>query len=160
MQMHLEPLSSLQWAYQLHYYLCFRKHRRRPSLGSETQKKFFDATLGEIADRHEYHLLQTRAYPDHVRCLVSLRATQSIADVIKTIKVNFAREYNIQFATGPPFWARGYLALSIGRVRLGAVRQYLSQQSAHHGYDKRKKPPTFRFGAQSPITRERSSFYL
>src|SRR5690242_8879525 len=119
--MHLEPLSNLHWAYQLHYYLCFRTHRRRPSLASEAQKEFFAATLGEITNRHGYHLLQSKAYPDHVRCLVSLRPEQSIAEVIKTIKVNFAREYNIQFAATPPFWARGYLARSIGRVRLAAV---------------------------------------
>ena len=96
--MHLEPLASLHWAYQLHYYLCFRTHRRRPSLASEAQKEFFVDTLVKIAELSDYHVLQSKAYPDHVRCLISLRPEQSIADVIKTIKTNSAREYNIRFA--------------------------------------------------------------
>jgi hypothetical protein len=28
--MQLDPLNTLSWAYQLHYYLCFRTRRRKP----------------------------------------------------------------------------------------------------------------------------------
>src|SRR5882757_7152256 len=108
--MHLDPVEKLNWAYQLHYYLCFRTHRRRRSFEAEAQKEFFVDILAKIASLSDYHVLQSKAYPDHVRCLISLRPEQSIADVIKTIKMNFAREYNIHFATMPPFWARAFLA--------------------------------------------------
>ena len=33
--MYLTPFTSLAWAYQLHYYLCFRTHCRRPSFASK-----------------------------------------------------------------------------------------------------------------------------
>jgi len=41
------------------------------------------------------------------------------------------------FKLQPPLWARGYLARSIGQVRISGVRTYLDQQAAHHGYDRR-----------------------
>jgi len=34
-------------------------------------------------------------------------------------------------------------------VRLQAVRHYLQQQSAHHGYDRRVLPPVYRYRAES-----------
>jgi putative transposase len=40
-----------------------------------------------------------------------------------------------------PVWARGYLARSVGRVRLDTVREYLEHQAQHHGYAARRLPP-------------------
>lgn len=54
------------------------------------------------------------------------------------------------FSIAPPLWARGYLARSVGRVRLGAVKRYLDRQAEHHGYSKRVLPPVFRFRAAEP----------
>jgi REP element-mobilizing transposase RayT len=54
--MNLTPFKSLTWAYQLHYYLCFRTHRRHQSfLSKESLLKEF---ITEICERHQYHLLE------------------------------------------------------------------------------------------------------
>src|SRR5262245_55348288 len=50
----------------------------------------------------------------------------------------------------PPIWADGFLARSVGRVRIEAVQIYLDQQSEHHGYHRRCLPPVFRYQAIRP----------
>jgi REP element-mobilizing transposase RayT len=140
----LTPFKTLTWAYQLHYYLCFRTHRRRQSPQSIESLK---SLLDEICERHDYHLLACKTYPTQLRLLVSLRPNQPVAKVIQTIKSNTSRESKLSAR----LWARGYLAQSVGQVRISAVRKYLEQQSAHHGYDSRWLPPVYRYRAVEPV---------
>lgn len=147
----LEPLTQLNWAYQLHHYICFWTHRRRTLFMADDKSKFLSDTLSEICLRHDYHLLRFKVYPDHLRCLVSLRPDHVISSVIQTLKGNLSREFCSQFSMVPPLWARGYLARSIGRMRIEAVRRYLDQQSEHHGYASRVRPPVFRWRTREPV---------
>ena len=158
--MYLTPFTSLSWAYQLHYYLCFRTHRRR--LFFLSKELVLNELVAEICDRHDYHLLECQTRSDQLRSLVSLRPEQSLAKTVQTIKTNSSREWNRRFDTQPPLWARGYLARSVGQVRINAVRNYLDQQSAHHGYDARLLPPIYRYRAEKPIslTARHASFEL
>jgi len=149
--MHLQPYTELNWAYQLHYYVCFQAHRRRSPFASYERTTLLRNVLTEICAQHDYHLLQSRIYPDHVRCLVSLRPNQVVATVIQKIKTNLSPEYGVKFAAAPPLWARGYLARSVGRIRIEGARRYLEAQSRHHGYDRRVRPPVFRYRAKRPI---------
>ena len=141
--MFLTPFKTLTWAYQLHYYICFRTHRRRQSLPAIELKDL----ISEICERHEFHLLEFKWYPTQLRLLVSLRPHQPVAKVIQTIKSNSSRELKIR----PRLWARGYFAQSVGKVWISAVRKYLEEQSAHHGYDSRWLPPVYRYRAKDSV---------
>ena len=160
--MHLEPLNTISWAYQLHYYLCFRTRRCRSIFNTPEHVEALETALREICERHEYHLLQSKVYSDHLRCMLSLRPAQAISKVIQTIKANSARILGAQFAPTPPLWGRGFLARSVGRVRLSVVKEYISGQAEHHGYDKRVCPPVSRYndGEQVTLTAEHTSFDL
>ena len=147
--MYLTPFTRLVWAYQLHYYLCFRSHRRRRFLPWQSEQLIEFAN--EICLRHDYHLLQCQPHPDQLRCLVSLRPNQPISKVIQIVKTNSSRECCQQFSFTAPVWARGFLAKSVGRMRIGAVREYLEKQSTHHGYDRRLLPPVYRYRAPQPV---------
>jgi len=147
--MYLTPFTSLAWAYQLHYYLCFRTHRRRPLFASKAAR--LTEFVTEICARHDYHLLECQPHPNQLRCLVSLQPAQTISKVMQTIKTNSSRECTHQFNLAKPVWARGFLAKSVGHVRIGAVRKYLEQQSKHHGYDSRVLPPVYRYRAHQPV---------
>jgi len=133
--MHLDPFTTLSWAYQLHYYLCFRTRWRKP-IADHIQQSFH-----EICERNDYHLLKSRLYPDHARLLLSLKPTHRISDVILKIKSNSS--------IGAGFWQRGYLARSVGRVRIATVKSYIDAQSEHHGYANRLLPPVYRYVAES-----------
>jgi putative transposase len=158
----LEPLKTISWAYQLHYYLCFRTRRCRSVFNIPERVEALDAALREVCERHEYHLLESKVYPDHLRCLLSLRPAQAISGVIQTIKANSARLFNAQFALAPPLWGRGYLARSVGRVRLKIVKEYIHGQAEHHGYETRVRPPVSRYSAEEPaaLTAAHASFDL
>jgi len=145
-----EPFTDLRWAYQLHYYICFRTRWRREAFGEAERETAITRLLAEVCHNHGYHLLQHKIYPDHVRCLLSLKPDQSISVVINKLKSNISREFCSEFGREPPLWATGYLARSIGRVRVQAVKQYLAHQAEHHGYDARTRSPVYRYGSDQP----------
>ena len=146
----LEPLTELRWAYQLHYYICFRTRWRRKEFGEANRKASLSRALAEVCGNHDYHLLQHKVYPDHLRCLLSLKPDQALSIVINKVKSNVSREFCSEFSLEPRLWATGYLARSVGRVRIQAVKQYLAQQSEHHGYSGRVSPPVFRYRIDQP----------
>src|SRR5262245_11760341 len=158
----LEPFDTISWAYQLHYYLCFRTRRAAAVFTAPERVEALEAALREICERHQYHLLQSKVYPDHLRCLLSLRPPQAVSKVIQTIKANSARLFNAQFALTPPLWGRGFLARGVGRVYLGVVKEYISGQAEHHGYDKRVRPPVSRYSNEESValTAAHASFEL
>src|ERR1043166_1112530 len=120
--MFLEPYSGINWAYQLHYYICFQTHKRRSVFVTDEHISLLQRLLSEICENHNYHLLQSKPFPNHIRCLLSLRPNQSIAVVLQKIKGNLSREYGLAFKAVPPLWARGYLARSTGRVQVERVK--------------------------------------
>jgi putative transposase len=148
--MFLTPISSLTWAYQLHYYLCFRTNSRRRHFASSSASTLKVIT-GEICQRHDYHLLDQAIYADQTRCLVSLQPDQCVSKAIQTIKANSARECATTLGLTAPVWERGYLARSTGRMRIGAVSRYLEQQEAHHGYAGRTLPPVYKYRVREPV---------
>ncbi|HKO61729.1 MAG TPA: IS200/IS605 family transposase [Pyrinomonadaceae bacterium] len=148
--MFVAPLTELSWAYQLHYYLCFRTYRRQQLFASKNNSHTLLEIVNEICSRHDYHLLQSKSYADQLRSLVSLRPDQSISDVVRVVKTNAARECRVQLKLDTPVWARGFLARSIGRMRISAVRQYLAEQAEHHGYAARLLPPIYSYRATRP----------
>jgi len=147
----LEPLANLHWAFQLHYLLCFRTNRRRALFAGNEPTAFLSDCVTEICGGRGFHLLEAEPHADYLRCLLSLRPNHVISSVIQTVKTNLSRESCVAFALTPPEWERGYLARTVGRVRIGAVRKYLDSQPEHHGYASRLRPPVFRYVAPEPV---------
>jgi REP element-mobilizing transposase RayT len=146
--MNLTPFTSLTWAYQLHYYLCFRTHQRRPLFASALHAGLLAELIKEISGNHEYHLLEQKSYPTQLRCLLSLQPSQTVAKAVQLLKSNSARELARAFDFSIPLWAAGYLARSSGPVRASDVRAYLEQQPTHHGYASRVLPPVYEYLAE------------
>ncbi len=148
--MFLTPYSSLAWSYQLHYYLCFRTHRRRELFTNALYANSVAHLIEEISTNHHYRLLEQKSYPTQLRCLLSFTPSQSISEAVRLLKCNSARELAQQFNISVPVWATGYLARSSGSVRISEVQEYLEQQASHHGYDARLLPPVFKYRAPEP----------
>jgi putative transposase len=143
--MFLTPYTHLEWAYQLHYHLCFRTHRRRVFGATD----LLSDVLTRIYELHDYHGLEIKLRPTDVQLLLSLKPEHAISDVLKKIKGESSNFLCRQLEIAPPLWARGYLARTSGKVRLAAAQSYLDNQTSHHGYDSRPLSPVFRF--QNPI---------
>jgi putative transposase len=146
------PITQIKWAYQLHFYICFRTRWRRAAFGDAEREASLSRLLAEICTNHDYHLLQSKVYQDHLRCLLSLKPNQSISKVVNMLKSNMSREFCLSFGLRAPLWAAGYLARSVGRIRIQAVKEYLANQAEHHGYSKRVNPPVFRYRCNQPVS--------
>jgi len=128
--------KALEAAYQLHFYLCFKTHYLQPLLAPSSTQSLLSAVLQEVCDREQYHLLEFEITDDHLRLLLSLQPTQTVANTAKMVKGNLDHEFSVAYAGERirKLFARGYFARSSGKVDLVAARQYVDKQVPHHGY--------------------------
>lgn len=134
---HFKSLSS---AYQLHFYLLFKTHYRRPLLLNPNAQSLVQEVLSEVCGRESYHLLDMDILKDHVRLLVSLTPAQTVSETVKFLKGNVSRKFGLSFAdllhahSSRSVWANGYFATSSGKVNINKARNYIDSQGTHHGY--------------------------
>ena len=70
---------------------------------------------------------------EHLHCLISLHADQSLAKVMQLIKgesshwINKNKMYNSKFE-----WAVEYFAVSVSESQIEKVRNYIINQESHH----------------------------
>jgi putative transposase len=148
--MQIESFKEISWAYQLHYHICFRTHRRKTVFDDQSRIAALSRALTDLCEINDFHLLEKDYQPEHVQLALSLRPSQLISDALKRLKGRSSAAICAGFGLTPPLWARGYLARSVGGVRVEAVKRYLASQVEHHGYSKRVLPPIFRFKATEP----------
>ena len=127
-------------SFQLHFYLYFKTHYRRPLLLNESSQSLVHDVLSEVCARQDYHLMDTDISKDNLRLLVSLKPSQTVSETVKFLKGNISREFGLAFPDllrahfSSSLWARGYFATSSGKVNLTAARNYVDSQAEHHGY--------------------------
>jgi putative transposase len=148
--MQLDPYKEISWAFQLHYHICFRTHRRKTLFDHQSRIAALSQALTDLCEINDLHLLEKDCQPEHVQLVLSLRPSQLISDALKRLKGRSSAAICQGFGLKPLLWARGYLARSVGRVRVQAVKRYLDSQAEHHGYSKRALPPVFKFRATEP----------
>ena len=126
--------TSLEAAYQLHFYLCFKTHSSRPLFTSSAVQQTLTEVTAEVCNRNDYHLLETQVSPDHLRLLISLKPQHTVSGVVRMLKGNLSRELiRRSFGTSIQL-ARSYFARSSGKVDIQTVRDYVGRQVSHHGY--------------------------
>ena len=145
--MRAEPIKEISWAFQLHYHICFRTHRRNPVFDDQRRAVALSEALSELCHKNDLHLIEKDCQPEHVQLVLSLRPSQLISHALKRLKGRSSTAICREFELSPPLWASGYLARSAGSVRVQAVKRYLTNQAEHHGYAKRPLPPVFKFRA-------------
>ena len=69
---------------------------------------------------------------DHVHILASLKATHSVAEVMKVLKANSSGFVHKEMGIRSFDWQSGYGAFTVGKSELGAVKRYIEQQKEHH----------------------------
>lgn len=101
-------------------------------LTDQRQKQLFDHIL-QNAQSKDIHIDTIGGYFDHVHCLISLRADQSIARVMQLIKGEASSWANKNKITGFKFeWSEDYFAGSVSESMIDKVRSYIRNQVKHH----------------------------
>ncbi|MDR9418009.1 transposase [Gracilimonas sp.] len=71
---------------------------------------------------------------DHVHCLIRLKTTQCVADVIGVLKGETSFWLNRNVILDEHFdWQDGYGVISVSPREVNGIRKYIYNQEAHHG---------------------------
>src|SRR5437763_6993050 len=103
-----EPVITLAWRDRLHAYLGGVIH----TLGGAPE------AIGGVAD--------------HVHLLVGLRATHTLADVLRELKSVSSKWVHEEMGVSSFAWQEGYGAFTVSASQLERVRCYIQQQEEHH----------------------------
>jgi hypothetical protein len=63
---YIEPLASLNWAYQLHYYICFRTHLRKAAFADAQSADALRRYLSHACEEHSIGRVRMDAVRDYV----------------------------------------------------------------------------------------------
>jgi putative transposase len=98
----------------------------------------------DIRDQVIFHILETsrskniyidhlNGYHEHLHALISLGSTQTISDIMRSIKGESSFWINKNRLTIPKFeWQDDYYAVSVGASQVDTLRKYIRNQADHH----------------------------
>ena len=102
--------------------------------------------LRQIAMEHELEIISGKVARDHIHVFVGYRPTQHISQMVQWLKGISSRMLLQEFPHlrkqfwGRHVWARGYLAVSSGRITDEMVRQYIEEQEGEPILDDSRFP--------------------
>ncbi|MCW1887099.1 IS200/IS605 family transposase [Luteolibacter flavescens] len=69
---------------------------------------------------------------DHMHLLIGLRATHSVAEVVRSVKAVSSRWVHEEIGMPKFSWQEGYGAFSVSPSQCPVVRDYINGQAEHH----------------------------
>lgn len=105
---------------------------RNPLLSYKARALLFKH-MRDYANDGGYDIDYINGVSDHVHCLLSLKANQSLSDALGLIKGESSYWINKNHLTEEKFsWQSEFYAASVGTVQLKNLREYIKNQEAHH----------------------------
>ena len=109
---------------------------RKPLITKGIKKKLIDHIF-ENAKSKDLYISNINGDKDHLHLLVSLGASQSIANIAHLLKGESSHWVNKNNLTKYKFeWQDEYFAVSVSESQLNVVKHYIRNQENHH----KKKP--------------------
>lgn len=115
----------------LHYHFVFSTKDRHPFIRAEVRDRIH-AYLGGVIRGIGGVALEVGGTADHVHVLAGLKATHSIADVLRVVKGDSSRWIHDELKIAKFGWQEGYGAFTVSKSSVPAVRQYVREQEEHH----------------------------
>ncbi len=115
----------------LHYHVVFSTKERRAFIHDLWRERLHAylggaiRTVGAVAET-------VGGVSDHVHCLISLRATHRLADVVRDIKTASSEWVHQEIKMATFSWQEGYGAFTVSASLLDVVREYIANQIEHH----------------------------
>ena len=122
-------MLHLQWCTKYRYKM-FRKIKYR---------NLITACIRRSASRNKIKILEIDVQPEHVHCVVEVSFVVSVSKVLQILKGGSSKlffEFHEKAKLRYPrrhLWSRGKFASSVGFVQLDVVKDYVKNQSEHHG---------------------------
>ncbi|MGF7215699.1 REP element-mobilizing transposase RayT [Spirosoma lacussanchae] len=106
---------------------------REPFFQTPTLRQIVFSHIRDHAHEHNIYIDFINGYTDHVHVLISLRSTQSIAEVVHILKGESSRWLKEKRYVPAYFaWQTEYFAVSVCESTLNKTRDYIRNQEAHH----------------------------
>jgi len=115
----------------LHYHLVFGTKNHEPLIASAWRERLH-AYLGGVIRTLDGVPEAVGGAADHVHLLVGLRATHTLADVLREIKSVSSAWVHDDVGVSSFVWREGYGAFTVSASQLENVRAYIRQQEEHH----------------------------
>ncbi|HEY9139708.1 MAG TPA: IS200/IS605 family transposase [Bryobacteraceae bacterium] len=113
-------------------HVIFSTKNRGPDLSTEIAGRLFPYMGGIVRERKGVPLI-INGPADHVHLLLSIPATESIAELLRVVKANSSRWVHEQFPPQKGFgWQAGYAAFTVSGSRAADVTEYIARQQEHH----------------------------
>jgi REP element-mobilizing transposase RayT len=113
-------------------HIVFSTKNRACDLSPQLAARLFPYMAGIVRERKGVPLIINGA-TDHVHLLISMPATESMADLLRTLKTNSSRWVHEQFPEHKAFaWQAGYGAFTVSASRADDVTTYIAAQQEHH----------------------------
>jgi REP element-mobilizing transposase RayT len=131
---------NFAWCYRVYYRWRTLSARPQPALAGLDQ-----ATLDNLLQPYEIHVLEATAGATDVKLLASLLPGETVAACAGKTKGRVSKWLREELRLREPqrLFSRGYFACTVGPSTAEAVDHYLEQQGEHHGYASRANPPVF-----------------
>jgi putative transposase len=115
----------------LHYHIVFGTKNRAPLIAAHWRPRLHDY-LGGIVRRLGGFPEGIGGTEDHVHLLMSLKATHSLADLMRELKKASSVWVHDGLGERQFTWQEGYAAFTVSASALDAVRSYIANQEQHH----------------------------
>ena len=113
-------------------HLVWATKNRAPVLTKDIRETIFKH-IKENGKKKNIHVDFVNGHCDHVHCLVSLNAEQTIAKVVQLLKGEssyWANKNNL--CEEKLAWQDEYFAVSVSESGVDSVREYIKNQEEHH----------------------------
>jgi len=115
----------------LHYHLVFSTKNREPFINAEWRPRLHKYLGGTISGLGGFPQI-IGGVDDHVHLLVGLKATHSLADVLRELKKASSVWVHEQIGLSSFSWQEGYAAFTVSATARDGVQKYISNQEDHH----------------------------
>ena len=122
-------MLHLEWCTKYRYKM-FRKTK---------YKNLITACIRQSATRNKIKIIELDVQPEHVHCVVEVSFAVSVSKTLQILKGGSSKlffEFHKKAKLRYPrrhLWSRGKFASSVGFVQLDVVKEYVRNQSVHHG---------------------------
>jgi REP element-mobilizing transposase RayT len=115
----------------LHYHIVFSTKDRIPCLAGDWRERLFAYMSGTIGGLNGFPQ-RTGGWNDHVHLLLGLKATHTVADVVRELKKASTSWVREEIGLRTFTWQEGYAAFTVGHRERDLVKAYIDRQEEHH----------------------------
>ncbi|WPO79987.1 IS200/IS605 family transposase [Flavobacterium sp. KACC 22761] len=118
--------------HQVYIQAIFAVKYREAQITSECKSKIL-SVIGNLINETGCKTIIINGIEDHVHCLLALKPTVSISDLMKVVKGKSSKFINDHQLTKSKFeWQEGYGVFSYSKSHIDAVFKYIANQEEHH----------------------------